>query len=575
MQPFNTPGPTVWSSSPSPRPDMLLESFNSPIPRADSRLSQHAVPNNDTFSGFNISPATGNLGLMPMNSFQQECMQLTSQINALRLENVSLKAQLEAKNASYRELLEKVEHCLNQATTQPGSSPLAHVGLTFAQQNTPPPDLSNIRFPTKKAWLNSAEYRALKQKSDNANHGSTVIARDNKNLRMQYVEGLDGASVDGARAATGRSIARALFLQFELAGIAPPKWGQATAHVKYSFYAQFESLFPEISYAKDHWKAEYLATHIYSNWYRDRKKAVAKLTKEEWEEDDMSLPPEDEESKKRKESESTAPMSEDGNENVPTKRQKTTTPPPTATTTTITSSSDNSSSSSNAANTGNGETEATTISSSSDDSSHGTGNLVSLTIFLPLAAALTSSLFTSQMFSRPRPTSNILSDMTNDSGEADEQAIVGDKPAAETSAKPTDPILANIVTLGQQDTPASPPHQPETTAQPNSESGNEPVPREDSACPTPVSKKTRNTTGRPHGSRTWNPTATTTARSFCAVDWKKANPDGSPEEFKAVWDSMSNESKQKWKLVVQNANGAKSAAVVAATSTSSGTAGKG
>ncbi|KAL0056638.1 hypothetical protein AAF712_016755 [Marasmius tenuissimus] len=368
MQPFNTPGPTVWSSSPSPRPDMLLESFNSPIPRADSRLSQHAVPNNDTFGGFNISPATGNLGLMPMNSFQQECMQLTSQINALRLENVSLKAQLEAKNASYRELLEKVEHCLNQATTQPGSSPLAHAGITFAQQITPPPGLFNIPFPTKKAWLNSVEYRALKQKSENANHASTVIVRDNKNLQMQYVEGLDGVSVDGAGAATRRSLARALFFQFELAGIAPPKWGQATTHIKCSFYTQFENL-----------KAEYLAIHIYCNWYQDRKKAVAKLTKEEWEEDDMSLPPEDEESKKRKESESTAPMSEDGNENVPTKRQKTTTPPPTATTTTITSSSDNSSSSSNAANTGNGETEATTISSSSDDSSHGTGNLVQST----------------------------------------------------------------------------------------------------------------------------------------------------------------------------------------------------
>ncbi|KAJ8089846.1 hypothetical protein PM082_018422 [Marasmius tenuissimus] len=138
-------------------------------------------------------------------------------------------------------------------TTQPGSSPLAHAGtITFAQQITPPPGLFNIPFPTKKAWLNSVEYRALKQKSENANHASTVIVRDNKNLQMQYVEGLDGVSVDGAGAATRRSLARALFFQSELARIAPPKWGQATTHIKCSFYTQFENLVSDISYTKYH-----------------------------------------------------------------------------------------------------------------------------------------------------------------------------------------------------------------------------------------------------------------------------------------------------------------------------------
>ncbi|KJA12933.1 hypothetical protein HYPSUDRAFT_209978 [Hypholoma sublateritium FD-334 SS-4] len=57
--------------------------------------------------------------------------------------------------------------------------------------------------------------------------------------------------------------------------------------------------------------------------------------------------------------------------------------------------------------------------------------------------------------------------------------------------------------------------------------------------------QTRNSPKRSKAAR-MRPTKTTTARNLCAVEWVKVNPQGTTDEFKAYFNSLSGEQRLVW-----------------------------
>jgi hypothetical protein len=102
---------------------------------------------------------------------------------------------------------------------------------------------------------------------------------------MRYIENENGDVVDGYRASSIRQIAYRIFHQLDAYGVAPKSWGVAGLQVTKQFYNEMDTQIPEMRLCAGHWKAEYLATHIYPSWYSSHVKRNAN-TKLEPEDDD-------------------------------------------------------------------------------------------------------------------------------------------------------------------------------------------------------------------------------------------------------------------------------------------------
>lgn len=85
---------------------------------------------------------------------------------------------------------------------------------------------------------------------------------------MLYIENADGTPVDGTIASTMREFARSIWRDLYLRGMAPETWGQATRQVREEFCQEMERAYPALRLCDNHWKANALATAIYSQWYR-------------------------------------------------------------------------------------------------------------------------------------------------------------------------------------------------------------------------------------------------------------------------------------------------------------------
>ncbi|KAK7015857.1 hypothetical protein VNI00_019039 [Paramarasmius palmivorus] len=527
MQSFTLGNGGDWPNSPSPILDLQMpltpDAMNSAL--------------NTSFSG---SPANPNLFGLPgtfmgtynpmlIQNLQHEISKLTADVNKLRAENENLQGQLKSKDLAYQQLLDRLDKAVNNAACAPAN------GALTSFPSVPAPaavDLSKIRFRTRKQWLDSPEYEALKQGSNNANHGATAIARDNRNSRMQFIEDIDGNSVDGTRAAAGRALARALFVQMELAGVAPAKWTAGPANVRQAFYHQLATLFPEIGYCDDSWKAEYLASRIYSNWYRDRKKSVQRMK----EEDLFDLPLEDEEDGKKRKSPSPSRDS-----SVGIKNNDNGGPQGTAAVELPTAKRQRLSSSSDSEPAGLASSAEPITSSTPSTPKQDTSNLdISPGQEDDTNPADIPDVITT-MFNRPRPRGNVETGNNREKEDAqnDTPANMGSPSEDTTTDNSPMPTASGAdgpeATSCAEDGVASP-------VSPTSQPGQ--------------AKKAAGVKARE-----WNPTNTGTARSLCAVDWKEKNPNGSTAQFKGYWDEIKDADVGKeWKKKASNAATAKKSA---------------
>ncbi|KAG2336347.1 hypothetical protein BDR05DRAFT_1005946 [Suillus weaverae] len=144
-----------------------------------------------------------------------------------------------------------------------------------ADKELDPADYQGIKFWTRSKW--SHHLQAIKNvtKIDHNSseactsmRGSSRLAKG-KNVACQFIEDADGEPVDGHRAKTMRNVFSSYLHQLNQGDVKlPPTWSQVALDIKEGFYHAIHSNHVEFRYCADNWKAEYLATHNYSQWYK-------------------------------------------------------------------------------------------------------------------------------------------------------------------------------------------------------------------------------------------------------------------------------------------------------------------
>jgi hypothetical protein len=84
---------------------------------------------------------------------------------------------------------------------------------------------------------------------------------------MRYIETAEGLIVDGFKASEMRSFARSIWLSFTELHIAPSKWGRCSIQTRRYYHREMGVRFPELLLCESDWKADQVATQIYSGWH--------------------------------------------------------------------------------------------------------------------------------------------------------------------------------------------------------------------------------------------------------------------------------------------------------------------
>lgn len=104
-----------------------------------------------------------------------------------------------------------------------------------------------------------------------------VLASQGINVAMLYVEDGLGEAIDGYAATHMRATAHRVFHQLLALGIAPLTWGTVQLAASKIYHREMVSEYPILRYCAKRWKADWLASRIYSSWYtthRDSEKPV-------------------------------------------------------------------------------------------------------------------------------------------------------------------------------------------------------------------------------------------------------------------------------------------------------------
>jgi hypothetical protein len=160
------------------------------------------------------------------------------------------------------------------------NSPLRTTNTTT--ENTKPylqSDYPLIKYWTRQQWKDSENNN--KDASDilevkNKTRGGTRSAKG-ENVMMLYIEHEDGTPIDGNMAAQVREHARLLWKDLYHRGKAPEKWTDASRDVRDEYFREMEERWQVLRYCDNHWKANKLATALYSIWYNPYHKKAAKI----------------------------------------------------------------------------------------------------------------------------------------------------------------------------------------------------------------------------------------------------------------------------------------------------------
>jgi hypothetical protein len=134
-----------------------------------------------------------------------------------------------------------------------------------------------VRFWTKDEW------KAYHATTKDSSEVSTGNAQDNgaigANKTMAYIEQDDGTPVSSDTAAQIRHFARSIWRGFRARGQAPKTWGEAPRELRDDYIRKMEMRWEVLRYCENHWKADAVATAVYSPWYNGPlKKANANKT---------------------------------------------------------------------------------------------------------------------------------------------------------------------------------------------------------------------------------------------------------------------------------------------------------
>ena len=130
-------------------------------------------------------------------------------------------------------------------------------------------DYPSVRYWTKDEWI-----EAETKRKDTSHLGSNTGIRggtrcaQGENVSMTYIEEPDGRAISGRRTAEIREFARSIWRDLYSRGLAPKKWHDAPRRVQDEYAHEMERHWPVLQYCDNQWKAQYLATKTYPQWYK-------------------------------------------------------------------------------------------------------------------------------------------------------------------------------------------------------------------------------------------------------------------------------------------------------------------
>ncbi|KAH9021529.1 hypothetical protein EDB84DRAFT_1620348 [Lactarius hengduanensis] len=216
---------------------------------------------------------------------EHQFQQLTRDYNGLRTSHEEL-------TKSHKKVVEAYIEASNTLTTRNQESDHSSTRSLGSPETDPSTwqlmrplvrsDYPLVKFWTKLAW---------KVHSDTINDSSNLVPGDNRrggtrsaqgiNVMMLYIENADGTSINGTVAGEIRDFARSIWHGLLLRKAAPPTWGGAPMDVREHYYYDMEVEFEVLRYCEGHWKAQAIATSIYSQWHGTFVKKRGAAVKEE------------------------------------------------------------------------------------------------------------------------------------------------------------------------------------------------------------------------------------------------------------------------------------------------------
>jgi len=132
-----------------------------------------------------------------------------------------------------------------------------------------------VRFWERKVWksIAGAKKDTSEVESKGSSRGGTRSSKG-ENVMMLYIEDANGSPIDSNIASGMRDFARCIWRSLYERGIAPESWGKATKEVRDEFCREMETEYFVLRLCDNHWKANALATTIYSQWYRTYNKKM-------------------------------------------------------------------------------------------------------------------------------------------------------------------------------------------------------------------------------------------------------------------------------------------------------------
>ncbi len=148
-------------------------------------------------------------------------------------------------------------------------------------ENTKPYSQSDyllVKYWTRQQWKdnknNNKDASDILEIKDKM-HGGTRSTKG-ENVMMLYIEHEDGTPIDGNMVAQIREHARLIWKDLYHRGKSPEKWSDTTREVHDEYFCKMEERWEVLQYCDNHWKANKLATALYSIWYNQYHKKAAK-----------------------------------------------------------------------------------------------------------------------------------------------------------------------------------------------------------------------------------------------------------------------------------------------------------
>jgi hypothetical protein len=165
--------------------------------------------------------------------------------------------------------------------------PLAPISISDKENSLLEADYPAIKYWKKKTYTTTVDEKKdegniLKVTNGKPQRGKTRLAETGENVSMDYIETLDGKSIDGTTASSIRAYLRSLFIELNneaLKGenLMPTSWGTSSASMRDGILLRLYAKYPYIRFCQDDWKADYLLSRSYSTWRSGEKKKAGKV----------------------------------------------------------------------------------------------------------------------------------------------------------------------------------------------------------------------------------------------------------------------------------------------------------